>query len=537
MERLGGKSVYGGIAVGKILYYGKNKKQVRRKKIIEPEKEVQRLELARQKALEELKNIYELALAEVGQANAQIFQVHRVMLEDVDYLEAVRQIIRVEKVNAEFAVAMTGDNFSRMFLAMEDEFQKERAEDIKDVSERLIAVLEGKSSLIDLGEEPVILVAENLVPSETIQIDKEKVLAIVIRQGTPYSHTAILARTMGIPALIQTEISEELDGKTGIVDGFSGEFYVEPEEEILQKYREKQQEEAEQKVLLEALKGLKNQTKSGRMIQVCGNIGNVAEVADVIANDADGIGLFRSEFLYLERKNYPTEEEQFQAYKAIGEKMNGKKVIIRTMDIGGDKQAGYFHLKKGENPAMGYRGIRICLKEQKLFKTQLRALLRASNYGNLSIMYPMITSLEEVEKIQEIMTEVKSELNEKGIPYRKMEEGIMIETPAAGIMAGELAKKVDFVSIGTNDLSQYVLAADRQNEQVAEFYNPHHPAILKLIGYVAEACHREGCQVGICGELAGDLELTETFLDMGIDELSVAPSKILPLRKVIRNLN
>lgn len=536
MEIINGKSVYGGVAIGKILYYEKNVKQVRRQKIQDSGKEIQRLEQARKMALEELERIYEYALSEVGQANAQIFQMHRVMLEDLDYLEAIRRLIRLEKVNAEFAVAITGDMFSRMFREMDDEYMQERASDVKDVSERLVVVLQGKSSLIDLGEEPVILVADNLVPSETVQMDKSKVLAVVTRQGSTYSHTAILARSMGIPALIRGDFTQEIHGKIGIVDGYTGKFYVEPTDCILQEYQEKQKEETEKRALLETLKGLKNQTKSGKEIEVYANIGNVAEVADVLSNDAGGIGLFRSEFLYLERDFFPSEEEQFHAYKAIAQKMAGKKVIIRTLDIGADKQAEYFHLGKEENPAMGYRAIRICLKEPEIFKTQLRAVLRASNYGNLSIMYPMITSVEELKTIRKLMEEAKADLKKKGIPFKPMEEGVMIETPAAAIIADELAKEVDFLSIGTNDLSQYVLAMDRQNEQIEQFFDARHPAIFRLLSWVVEAGHKEGCLVGICGELAGDLELTKTFIDMGIDELSVIPSKVLPLRQTIRNL-
>lgn len=537
MKVIKGKSVHGGLAIGKILYYEKNQKQVRRKGIVDPELEEKRLEEARKETLKELQQLYEHALTEVGQVNAQIFQVHQVMLEDLDYLEAIRHIIRAEKVNAEFAVATVGDNFSQMFQAMEDEYMQERASDVKDVSERLVAVLQGRSSMIDLGEEPVILVAEDLVPSETVQMDKKKVQAIVTRQGTTHSHTAILARSMGIPALIRVDFPEEIQGKSGIVDGYTGEFFVEPEAKILRIYDKKQQEEIEKRVLLEDLKGLKNETKSGRKIHVFANIGSVADVADVLANDAGGIGLFRSEFLYLERDSFPGEEEQFHAYKAVAQNMAGKKVIIRTLDLGADKQVDYFNLGQEENPAMGYRAIRICLKEPEIFKTQLRAILRASNYGNLSIMYPMITSLEELWEIRKIMQEVKEDLKSKGIPFRDLEEGVMIETPASAIIADQLAKEVDFFSIGTNDLSQYVLAIDRQNGRIEAFYNSHHPAILRLISWVVEAGHKEGCFVGICGELAGDLELTKTFLDMGVDELSVVPSRVLPLRQKIRNLD
>lgn len=536
MKILNGKSVYGGVAIGKILYFEKNQKQVRRRTIDNPDMEEQRLEQAKKEALDELQRLYDHALTEVGQVNAQIFQVHRVMLEDLDYLEAIRHIIRKEKVNAEFAVATTGDNFSQMFQAMDDEYMQERASDIKDVSERLVAVLQGRNSFIDLGDEPVILVAEDLVPSETVQMDKNKVLAMVTRHGTSNSHTAILARSMGIPALIRVDFPKEIHEKMGIVDGFTGEFFVEPEEKILRIYKKKQDDEIEKRALLENLKGLKNQTKSGKEIHVFANIGSVADVADVLANDAGGIGLFRSEFLYLERDQFPSEEEQFHAYKAVAQNMAGKKVIIRTLDIGADKQVDYFNLGQEENPALGYRAIRICLKEQDIFKTQLRAILRASNYGNLSVMYPMITSVEELQAIRKIMDEAKEDLISKGIPFRDMEEGVMIETPAAAVIADELAKEVDFFSIGTNDLSQYVLAMDRQNGRIESFFNPHHPAILRLISWVVEAGHKGGCFVGICGELAGDLEMTKVFLDMGVDELSVVPSKILPLRQTIRNL-
>ncbi len=538
MKKTRGKSVYGGVAIGKILYVKNVGRQTRRRSVENVLQEESRLDKARDVAIEQLETLYHHARRTVGESEAEIFQVHRVMLEDLDYLEAICRVIREEKVNAEYAVAVVGAQYAKVFQAMDDEYTKERAGDIKDVSKRLISALQGKTSYIEFGDEPVILVAEDLMPSETVSMDKSKVLAIVTRQGTLHSHTAILARSMGIPALVQVDFPKtSVDGKIGIVDGFSGTFLIEPENNILKEYEKKQKEAFRRKALLDNLKGLKNETKSGKEIQVFANIGSVAEVAEVQANDAGGIGLFRSEFLYLGRDNLPNEEEQFHAYRAIAENMDDKKVIIRTMDIGADKQVDYFHLEPEDNPAMGYRAIRICLKEPQIFKTQLRAILRASNYGNLAILYPMITSVEELKEIRLTLAEAKRELRSKGIPFRDIEEGIMIETPAAAIMADELAKEVDFLSIGTNDLSQYVLAMDRQNPRLESFFNPHHPAVLRLISQVVHAGHREGCYVAICGELAGDLELTKTFLDMGVDELSVVPSGVLPLRQKIRSLD
>lgn len=530
-----GKSVFGGIAIGKICVRQKGRQQVKRSKVSDTGAEVLRFQNAREQAVSQLKQLYETSLKKIGESEAAIFEVHQMMLGDRDYMESIENIIRGQEVNAEYAVAVTADNFSGMFAAMDDAYMRERAADVKDVSERILRVLSGKETGKPVMDEPMIIVAEDLAPSETVQLNKDKVLAFVTVHGSVNSHTAILAKTMNIPALIGTDMDiSELDGKMGIVDGFSGALYVEPDAQTLQEMQQKKQQDEEQKKLLQELKGKKNITGDGREIKLYANIGNSKDLALVKQNDAGGIGLFRSEFLYLEKENYPTEEEQFQVYKTVAETMAGKPVIIRTLDIGADKQADYFQIPQEENPAMGYRAIRICLDRPEIFKTQLRALLRASAYGNLAIMYPMIISVEEVKKIQEIVAEVKAELDSQGIPYKNMEQGIMVETPAAVMVSEELAREVDFFSIGTNDLTQYTLAMDRQNPKLDDFYDAHHPAVLKMIEMVIKNAHKAGIWAGICGELGGDTSLTQEFLKMGVDELSVSPGRVLPVRKAIR---
>ena len=530
-----GKSVFNGIAIGKICVYQKGEQQVKRCKVEDTEAEVKRFREAREQAVEQLGKLHEKALKEVGEANAAIFEVHQMMLEDDDYLESIENIIRLQEVNAEYAVAATSDNFSEMFSAMDDEYMRERAADVKDISERILTVLKGGNKRKLHMEEPMILVAEDLAPSETVQLEKDKILAFVTVRGSLNSHTAILARTMGIPALVGTSIplEESLDGKLAAVDGNQGCFYVEPNDETLRVMEEKAAKERENRELLMALKGKESISLDGKKVLTYANIGNSKDLAVVLQNDAEGIGLFRSEFLYLEKNIYPTEEEQFKVYKMVAETMAGRRVIIRTLDIGADKQADYFELAKEENPAMGCRAIRICLTRPEIFKTQLRALFRASAYGKLAVMYPMITSVEEVRKIKEIVEEVKAELKEAEIDYGEVEQGIMIETPAA-IISDLLAKEVDFFSIGTNDLTQYLLAIDRQNEKLDEFYDPHHKAVLRMIYQTVQNAHREGIWCGICGELGADPELTKLFLAMGIDELSVSPRRILSIRKIIR---
>lgn len=530
-----GKSVFGGIAIGTISIYQKEDKQVKRYKITDVAAEVARFEDAREKAKEQLAAFYQKAVKEVGEVNAMIFEVHQMMLDDLDYTESITNMIETQQINAEFAVATTGDNFAQMFAAMDDDYMKERSADVKDISNRVISILHGVENGSVNGEEPVILLAEDLAPSETVQLDKSKVLSFVTRYGSTNSHTAILARTMNIPALIGVDYPQDANGKLGIVDGYEGKLIVDPDEQTLREYKAKKEEEEHKKRLLQELKGKENVTLDGRKINLYANIGGVGDVASVLANDAGGIGLFRSEFLYLEASDYPTEEAQFAAYKAVAENMAGKKVIIRTLDIGADKQVDYFDMDKEENPAMGYRAIRICLDRPQIFKTQLRAIYRAGYYGNLSIMFPMIISVEEVRKIKEIIREVKAELDQEGIAYKDCEIGIMIETPAAVMISDQLAKEVDFFSIGTNDLTQYTLAIDRQNPKLDAIYNPHHEAILRMLQMVVDNGHKEGCWVGICGELGADLSLTETFLRMGFDELSVSPSMILPVREAIRN--
>ena len=537
MEKYTGKSIFKGIAIGKILFYQKGEQPVKRVKIEDTAEQIKRYEDARAKAAEQLQGLYEKALKEVGEANAAVFEVHQMMLEDDDYIDSVVNIIETQQVNAEFAVATTGDNFAKMFAEMEDDYFKARAADVKDISERMVNILSGNESGGALGDEPVIVVAEDLAPSETVQMDKEKLLAFVTRLGSANSHTAILARTMNIPALIEVDIKEEWNGKMAVVDGYTGTFYIDPDEETLKKMQEKKEEDIKARELLQELKGKEDITVDGKHIKLYANIGGVKDVASVLANDAAGIGLFRSEFLYLEADNYPDEEAQFQAYKTVAENMAGKKVIVRTLDIGADKQVDYFNLAHEENPAMGYRAIRICLDRRDIFRTQLRALLRASAYGNIGIMYPMIISVDEVKEIKKIVESIKAELTEKGIEYGEVEQGIMIETPAAVMISDLLAEEVDFFSIGTNDLTQYTLAIDRQNSKLDNIYDSHHPAVLRMIQKTIENGHKAGCWVGICGELGADMTLTETFLKMGIDELSVSPTFVLPIRKLIREMS
>ena len=532
---LEGKSVFGGIAIGRLSIYNKKENQVKREKITDVEAEITRFTDAKETAKEQLKGFYEKAVKEVGEVNAAIFEVHQMMLDDLDYVESITNMIRTQEVNAEFAVASTGDNFSKMFAAMDDDYMKERAADVKDISNRVISILQNAENGSVTGEEPVILLADDLAPSETVQLDKSKVLSFVTRHGSTNSHTAILARTMNIPALIGIDFSEDVNGKMGIVDGYTGKLYIEPDEETMKKYEAKKAEDENKKRLLLELKGKENVTLDGKKINLYANIGGVADVANALSNDAGGIGLFRSEFLYLESEDYPTEEAQFAAYKTVAENMAGKKVIIRTLDIGADKQVDYFHLDKEENPAMGYRAIRICLDRPEIFKTQLRAIYRASYYGTISIMFPMIISVKEVKRIKEIVAEVKAELTAEGIPFKDCELGIMIETPAAVMISDLLAEEVDFFSIGTNDLTQYTLAIDRQNPKLDSFYDSHHEAILRMLQMVVDNGHKHGCWVGICGELGADTTLTSTFLKMGFDELSVSPAMILRVREEIRN--
>lgn len=534
---LEGKSVFSGIAIGRISIFKKADQQVIRKKVNDPEQEIARFEEAKEKAKTQLMALYEKAMKEVGEINAAIFEVHQMMLEDPDYVDSVYHIIRSQGVNAEYAVASTGDNFAEIFAAMDDDYMRERAADVKDISNRLIEVLQGNEQGGIHTEEPVILFAEDLAPSETVQLDKSKVLSFVTHLGSTNSHTAILARTMNIPAIIGVDFPQDVDGKMGIVDGYTGKVYIDPPFSLMEEYQQKKEKDEEKKRLLLQLKGKENITLDGKKINLYANIGGVSDVAAVLANDAGGIGLFRSEFLYLESKDYPTEEEQFSAYKTVAEKMAGKEVIIRTLDIGADKQVDYFNLGKEENPAMGYRAIRICLDRPEIFKTQLRAIYRASYYGTLAIMFPMIISVDEVRQIKKMLETVKEELAKEQIPFKEVELGIMIETPAAALMSEELAKEVDFFSIGTNDLTQYTLAIDRQNQKLDNIYDPHHPAVLKLLKMVVENGHKEGCWVGICGELGADTTLTETFLKMGFDELSVSPSMILKVREKIRSID
>lgn len=536
MQVYSGKSVFGGIAIGKISVYRKNEQQIKRVRTEDTKGELARYEAAKAAAIEQLQELYQKALKEVGEANAAIFEIHQMMLDDGDYNESVENIIETQKVNAEYAVAVTGDNFVQMFRAMDDDYMRERAADVKDISERVLSILNGGQKGKVVTDEPVIIVADDLAPSETVQLEKDTVLSFVTVHGSVNSHTAILARTMAIPALIGTEelpLDDTVDGKLAVVDGLNGKIYVEPDAQTLEEMKKRRQEELEKKELLQLLKGKENVTRDGKKIMLYANIGNIKDLATVIQNDAGGIGLFRSEFIYLEKDRYPTEEEQFSIYKTAVETMAGKRVIIRTLDIGADKQCEYFEMDKEENPALGYRAIRICLTRPEIFKTQLRALFRTSAYGNLAIMYPMITSLWEVRRIKEIVEEVKAELTAEQLEFGNPQQGIMIETPAAVMMSGELAKEVDFFSIGTNDLTQYTLAIDRQNPKLDKFYDAHHPAVLSMIRMTVENAHKAGIWAGICGELGADTSLTKEFLAMGVDELSVSPGSILPIRKII----
>lgn len=535
MQIYKGKSVFGGIAIGKISVYKKDEQLVKRVKIEDADAEMERYTAARNTAAAQLQKLYDKALKEVGEANAAIFEVHQMMLEDEDYNESVENIIRSQMVNAEYAVASTADNFAQMFEAMDDDYMRGRAADVRDISERVITVLAGGAGGGLDSDEPVIIAADDLAPSETVQLDKDKVLSFVTAHGSENSHTAILARTMGIPALIGTgiDLDESVDGKLGIVDGTNGVVYVDPDAELLEEMKKKQQEEQEKKRLLQTLKGKENITLDGQKVMLYANVGNIKDLGIALQNDAGGIGLFRSEFIYLGQDHYPTEEEQFQIYKTVAETMAGRRVIIRTLDIGADKQCDYFELDKEDNPAMGLRAIRICLTRPEIFKTQLRALFRASVYGNINIMYPMIISVDEVRQIKAIVEEVKAELKEQGIEYGNPAQGIMIETPASVMMSRELAEEVDFFSIGTNDLTQYTLAIDRQNSRLDKFFDSHHPAVLRMIQMTVENAHKAGIWCGICGELGADQTLTKDFLAMGVDELSVSPGSILPLRKII----
>lgn len=539
MQIYNGKSVFGGIAIGKISVYQKKEQQVKRVKIDDPEQEMARYEKAKAEGIKQLQGLYDKALREVGEANAAIFEVHQMMMEDDGYNESVENIIRSQGVNAEYAVATTGDNYAQMFSAMDDDYMRERAADVRDISERLLTILNGEETGAVDADEPKIIVAEDLAPSETVQLDKDKVLSFVTVKGSLNSHTAILARTMAIPALVNTSVSleSEMDGRLGIVDGADGTFYVDPDEETLAEMKKRQEEDLSRKQLLLTLKGKENVTLDGQKVMLYANIGNIKDLATAIQNDAGGIGLFRSEFIYLEKEDFPTEEEQFQIYRQVAQTMAGKRVIIRTLDIGADKQCDYFHMEHEENPALGCRAIRICLTRPEIFKTQLRALFRASAFGKIAIMYPMITSVQEVRKIKEIVEEVKAELTSQGVEFGNPEQGIMIETPAAAIISDDLAKEVDFFSIGTNDLSQYTMAIDRQNPQLDLFFDPHHPAVLRMISLVMENAHKAGIWAGICGELGADQSLTKEFLAMGVDELSVSPGSILPLRKIILETN
>lgn len=537
MITLTGKSVFGGVAIGRIAFYKRNEITIKRTHVDDIEGEVKRFETAKEKAVAQLQELYDKAMEDVGESNAMIFEIHQMMLEDLDYVESIVNIITTQEVNAEYAIGTTADNFAAMFQAMDDAYMQGRAADVKDVSERLLQVLSDNSTDAMKMDEPSIIAADDLVPSETVQLDKEKALSFITMYGSANSHTAILARTMNIPAVISLgeDLKKEYDGKLAIVDGLEGKVYIEPDAKTMEAMQEKQRKDQEQKELLEQLKGKENITKSGQKVNLYANIGDLADVGAVLKNDAGGIGLFRSEFLYLESETYPTEEQQFSVYKTVAENMAGRKVIIRTLDIGADKQVDYFGLCKEENPAMGYRAIRICLTKPEIFKTQLRALYRASAFGQIAIMFPMIISVNEVRRIKDIIEEVKKELTEEGIAFREnVELGIMIETPAAVMVSRELAKEVDFFSVGTNDLTQYTLAIDRQNQKLDAFYDSHHPAVLEMIRMAAANAHAEGKWIGICGELAADLSLTETFLEMKIDELSVAPGMVLPLRKRIR---
>ena len=530
-----GKSVFGGIAIGHLCVYKKGEQQVTRQKIADVEAEVKRFQDAKEAAQAQLGELYDKAVREVGEANAAIFEMHQMLLEDEDYQDSVENIIRTQQVNAEYATAITSDHFSSMFAEMDDDYMKERAADIRDISERVIANLNGENKSKVVTDEPVIILADDLAPSETVQLEKDKVLSFVTVHGSVNSHTAILARTMGIPALVSTEmeLTDDLDGKLAVVDGNHGVIYVEPDAETMEKMEALKKEEEEKKELLQTFKNKESITLDGKKVLTYANIGNVKDLALVLQNGAEGIGLFRSEFLYLESETYPTEDEQFEVYKKVAETMAGKRVIIRTLDIGADKQADYFELAKEENPAMGVRAIRICLTRPEIFKTQLRALFRASAFGNIAIMYPMITSLSEIAQIKKIVEEVKAELDADGVPYGTPEQGIMIETPAAATISDLLAEEVDFFSIGTNDLTQYTLAIDRQNQSLDSFFDAHHIAVLRMINQTVQNAHKAGIWCGICGELGADSDLTKLFLAMGIDELSVSPGRLLTIRRLI----
>lgn len=538
MAEYSGKSVYKGIAMGKVFVLKNSDFQIKRTKIEDPQAEIGRVEAAGKQAKDQLQALYDKAVKEVGEASAAIFEVHQMMLEDEDYLDSIHNMIQTEMVNAEYAVAVTGDNFAEMFANMDDDYMKARSADVKDISERLVRNLSGEGDADLSSMEPSIVIADDLSPSETVQMDKEKILGFVTVHGSTNSHTAILARMMNIPALIGVPmpLDEIQTGMEAVIDGFEGKVIFEPDEAVRAETAKKIQEEQEKAHMLQTLKGKENVTLDGKKVNIYANIGSVGDVGYVLENDAGGIGLFRSEFLYLGKSDFPTEEEQFQAYRQVLQTMAGKKVIIRTLDIGADKQVDYFNLGNEDNPALGYRAIRICLKQPDIFKTQIRALLRAAVFGNLSVMYPMIISVEEVKKVYAVVQEVQQELDAKGIPYKVPEQGIMIETPAAVMVSDELAELVDFFSIGTNDLTQYTLAIDRQNAKLDDFYDPHHPAILRMIKMVTDNAHKHGKWAGICGELGADLELTETFMKMGLDELSVAPSMVLKVRKAVREM-
>ena len=538
MVKCSGKSVLKGIAAGKLYLYRKKEFVLTQEKVGDPEAEIERFEEARQKACSQLDVLYEKAVKEAGEEQGMIFDVHRIMLDDGDYLDAIREEIRSTGVNAAYAVNVTGERFAQMFASMDDDYMKARSADVLDISRRVAGILAGAGEEGIVSDEPVILLADDLAPSETVQIDKSRILALVTREGSTNSHTAILARSMNIPALVQTdvELKEEYHGKPAVVDGFEGALYIEPQEDLLAGLLRRKEEADRARAELEMLKGLDNVTSDGRRIDVYANIGSVEDVDRALEADAGGIGLFRSEFIYLGRNDFPSEEEQFEIYREVLSRMGGKKVVIRTLDIGADKQADYFELPKEENPAMGYRAIRICLTRQEIFRTQLRAIWRASIYGTAAVMFPMIISVKEIRKIREIVEDVKRELAAEGIPFGNVETGIMVETPAAAVISDELAKEVEFFSIGTNDLTQYTLAIDRQNQRLESFYDAHHEAVLRLIGMTVKNAHAAGIWCGICGELGADTSLTETFLNMGVDELSVSPSSVLGVRKAVRDL-
>ena len=539
MITIQGKSVFGGVSIGKLMFYKRNEKVIKREHISDADAEWKRFEAAKGQAVDQLKELYEKALEDVGEANAMIFEIHQMMLEDLDYLESIENIIRSQEVNAEYAVATTADNFAQMFASMDDAYMQGRAADVKDVSERVLDILCGVSAGVKEMTEPCIIAADDLAPSETVQLDKSKVLGFATMYGSANSHTAILARTMNIPAVIGLgeTLSSQYDGKMAVIDGFTGILYVDPDEETLARMQEKRAKDLEQKELLNQLKGKENVTRSGQKINVYANIGNVSDLGAVLKNDAGGIGLFRSEFLYLENSTYPTEEQQFQVYRLAAEAMGMKKVVIRTADLGGEKTAECLDLGEENNPEMGYRGIRVSLDKDEIFKTQLRAILRASAYGKMSIMFPMVTDVKEVQQAKLLLEKIKKELKDEKIPFNEeIQIGVMIETPAAVMISGELAREADFFSIGTNDLTQLTLGMDRTNSKLDHFYNPHHPALLKMIRIIANNVHLEGKTISICGDLAADLDMTEQFLQMGIDELSVAPNQVLALRKKIREI-